>query len=115
MEVILLIFVITTIFSIPAWTLLWFAKKSYFWDYGISYYGAAVWILLTYLNVGGQSLTNVLLETAYLNLFAILMALVRLLIYKFAKISNKTISVISIILVILFVVGLKLLVPTLSE
>lgn len=115
MGIVIFILLMTLVLSIPVWLLLTRLKKIYFWDYGISFYGVILWIVLTFFYVGGQSLTNAVLEPFYINIFSILIILIRFFLSKKVKVDNKMISVIGIILVIGFALLLKILIPTLPE
>jgi len=115
MEVLLFILALTMFMSIPIWGMLVFMKKAYFWDYGISFYGVIPWIILTYCNTGGVSLTNAFLEPVFINGMAICLVLIRFLLSKYTKTSNRFMSVISIILVIVCSIFMKFIIPTLPE
>ena len=115
MEILIFILVVTTLMSIPIWLMLIFIKNAYFWEYGISFYGVVFWSILTYFNIGGGSLTNAFLEPIFINFVAILLVFLRFLLSKYARISSKQMSAISIILVVLFSVLIKFAIPILPE
>lgn len=115
MEVLFFVLVTTALMSIPIWGMLVFIRKTYFWDYGISFYGIIPWVVLTYFNIGGVSLTNAFLEPIYINGIAICLVLIRFFLSKYTKTSNKFMSIISILLVIVFAILIKFIIPTLPE
>lgn len=117
MDIVVGILIYTIPSSIPIWLILQKLKISYWWDYGISFYGMITWfVLLAYFDIGAQSLTNVALECGGILFFSILITTFRYFLYKWTNIRfNKTISVVCILLVISFAVLLRLYMPTLSE